>query len=177
MGLVRRTARLAALTGLAAWVLDRWLGDQARGAVAPPIRTSISVAAPIERVWAILADIERQPTWMHDLKEVAVLSPGPIGVGTRATGRVQVFGLGVEDPVEITAFEAPAHFAIRHDGLVRGSGDIRLAVNDNGSTLVTWDEWLVPPALPHLGGLLLAMVFRPVFQRDLERLAGLAVGL
>lgn len=177
MGLIRRTARLAALTGLAAWVLDRWLRDQALGVAPPPIRTSISVAAPIERVWAILADIEGQPAWMHDLKDVEVISAGPIGVGTRATGRVQVFGIGVEDPIEITAFEAPVHFAIRHDGLVKGTGDLRLAVEDDGSTLVTWDETLVPPALPYLGGLLIAMVFRPIFQRDLERLAGLAEGL
>ena len=36
---------------------------------------------------------------------------------------------------------------------------------------MTWEETLIPPALPHLGGLALAVVFEPIFQRDLERLA------
>ena len=30
----------------------------------------IVIDAPIERVWAELADIEGQPRWMHDMKSV-----------------------------------------------------------------------------------------------------------
>ena len=172
-----RVVRLAALTAAAAWVFDRWLRDQDTITVSAPIRTSVSVSAPIETVWAILADIERQPEWMHDLTSVRLLTPPPVGIGTRATGRVQALGIGVEDPVEITAFEAPTHFGIRHDGLFKGSGDIRLTSEPDGWTIVTWDEVLVPPVLPYLGRLVLAFVFRPIFQRDLERLAGLAEGL
>ena len=173
-GLPRRLIRLALLSGLGAWLIDRWLRDLAGGRRPDPIRTSIDIAAPIERVWGLLADIEGQPAWMHDLRDVRIETPGPVGVGTRATGRVRVFGIGVEDPVEVTAFDAPTHFAIRHAGLVGGSGDIRLEPGDDGATRVTWEETLVAPGLPHLGGLVLAIVFRPVFQRDLERLAGLA---
>ena len=172
-GLVRRVVRLAALTAIAALVLERWLRDQVAATTPAPIRTSVVIAAPIERVWQILADIERQPEWMHDLRNVRLTTPPPVGVGTQATGRVQVFGIAVEDPVEITAFDAPSHFAIRHGGTFTGSGDIRLAAEPDGSTTVAWDEVLVAPVLPHLGGLVLAMVFWPIFQRDLERLAAL----
>jgi uncharacterized membrane protein len=175
-GLFSRLARLALLTGLAAWIADRWLRDRSMDAAPIPIRTSVEIAAPIDRVWAILADIGRQPEWMHDLRSVRLTTPPPVGAGTRAVGRVQVFGLGVEDPVEITAFDAPHHFAIRHEGLFTGSGDIRLATEPDGMTSVTWDESLISPLLPHLGALLLALVFRPIFQKDLERLAGLAEG-
>jgi uncharacterized membrane protein len=166
--------RLGFLGALGAWVFDRWLDQQGTAAVTQPIRTQVTISAPIERVWAILADIERQPEWMHDLKTVRLLTPGPVGVGTRATGRVQAFGVAVEDPIEITAFDAPAHFALRHEGLFKGSGDIRLASEPDGWTTVTWEEVLVPPVLPHLGRALVGLVFRPIFQRDLERLAGLA---
>jgi hypothetical protein len=41
------------------------------------------------------------------------------------------------------------------------------------TTLLTWEETLVPRILPHLGSLVLAAIFRPIFERDLERLAGL----
>jgi carbon monoxide dehydrogenase subunit G len=166
--------RLAFLSALAAWVFDRWLRGQDTISVAAPIRTSISISAPIEKVWAILADIERQPEWMHDLKSVKLLTPLPVGIGTQATGRVQAFGIAVEDPVAITAFEAPTHFALRHEGVFKGSGDIRLTSEPDGWTVITWDEVLVPPVLPYLGRLVVGVVFRPIFQRDLERLAGLA---
>ncbi len=174
--LLRTLIRLAPLIVSGAWLAERRMRDRAGETPPPPIRTSIVIDAPIEHVWAVLADIERQPEWMHDLKSVRLTTPPPVGVGTRGVGRVQVFGIAVEDPVEVTAFEAPTHFAIRHEGLVTGSGDLRLAPGADGeaTTVVTWDETLVPPVLPHLGAAILAAVFRPIFQRDLERLAALA---
>lgn len=171
--LVRFVIRVALAAVAAGWLADRWLRDRG-GDPAAPIRTSVEVDAPIDRVWAILADIERQPEWMHDLKSVRITTPPPTGVGTRGIGRVQVFGIGVEDPVEVTAFEAPTHFAIRHEGLVTGGGDIRLTQRSEGRTLVTWDETLIAPLFPNLGGFVLAFVFRPIFQADLDRLAALA---
>ncbi len=178
--LVGFVLRLAAAAGVAGWLADRWLREQTAGAAPDPIRTTVAIHAPIERVWAVLADIERQPEWMHDLKSVRLTTPPPIGVGTRGIGRVEAFGIGVEDAVEVTAFDAPSHFAIRHDGLVKGAGDIRLLAGSGGmdgpagATVVTWDETLVAPVLPHLGALVLAFVFRPIFEADLERLARLA---
>jgi len=172
--LVRSIVRLTALASVAAWLADRWLRDRAAGAQSVPIRSSVVVDAPIERVWAVLADIERQPAWMNELTSVRLTTPPPVGVGTRAVGRVQAFGIALDDPIEIVAFEPPTRYAIRHDGLVTGGGEIRLAAGADGSTTeVTWEETLVAPVLPHLGSLILAAVFGPIFQRDLERLAAL----
>ncbi|HET9435357.1 MAG TPA: SRPBCC family protein [Candidatus Limnocylindrales bacterium] len=175
--LVRFLVRLAPFVVTAAWLAERRLRDAAAAEgrdAGRPITTSIAIEAPIERVWAVLADIERQPEWMHDLKSVELLTPLPVGVGTRARGRVQAFGVAVEDPIEITAFSPPSHFAIRHEGLVRGSGDIRLERGPHGSTTtVTWVEVLAPRVLPHLGAAAIALVFAPIFRRDLERLAAL----
>lgn len=176
-GVLGSIVRLAVLAGVGAWLIDRWLRDRAGGTEPAPIRTSIEIDSPIERVWAVLADVERQPEWMHDLREVRLLTPPPVGVGTRAVGRVQAFGIAVEDPIEVTVFEPPLRYAIRHEGIVRGSGDIRLVPDDGdgdgATTLLTWEEVLVPRLLPHLGGLVVALVFRPIFERDLERLAAL----
>ena len=172
--LLRFLVRLAATVGIAGWLIDRWLRDRGAGTAPEPISTRVEVRAPIERVWEILADIERQPEWMHDLRDVRLTTPPPIGVATRGIGRVQAMGIAVEDPVEVTAFDAPHHFAIRHDGLVSGGGDIRLEERADGTTVVTWDETLIAPVLPHLGALVIALVFRPIFRADLERLARLA---
>jgi uncharacterized protein YndB with AHSA1/START domain len=163
---------LASATGAVAWLLERRLRLRAGGAVPRPIRTVVAVGAPIERVWDRLADIERQPEWMHDLSSVVIRTPGPIGVGTRVDARVRALGIEIDDPIVVAAFEPPSHFAVTHVGLVTGTGDIRLGVSADGtSTTVTWNETLIAPVFPHLGARVLQVVFGPIFRRDLERLA------
>jgi len=171
---VLRLAGLAlAAVGLA-WAVDRWLGGRrqpADGQAAPdPIRSTIEIGVPIERVWIRLAELERQPEWMHDLKWVRLVTPGPIRVGTRAEGLVRILGIGVDDPIEVTEFLPPHDYAIRHDGPFRGSGVFRLEALDGGRTRVSWDETLIPPILPNLLGLIQAPLLGRIFQADLERL-------
>ena len=48
------------------WGIDRLLRTLAGGAPPPPIESLIVIEAPIERVWAVVADIEGQPRWMHE---------------------------------------------------------------------------------------------------------------
>jgi uncharacterized membrane protein len=172
-GILRVVALAAAGVGLA-WAVDRWLGGRRRAgdgdSVPDPIRSSIEIGAPIERVWIRLADVERQPEWMHDLKWVHLTTPGPVRVGTRAEALVRILGIGVEDPIEITEFLAPHDYAIRHDGYFRGTGVFRLEALDDDRTRVTWDETLIPPILPNLLGLIQAPLLGRVFQADLERL-------
>lgn len=170
--LVRLLGLAAAGLGLAVAV-DRWLGG--RRSVDPtagrdPVRSSIEIGAPIEQVWVRLADVERQPDWMVDLKWVRLETPGPIGLGSRAAGLVRILGIGVKDPVEVIEFRAPQRYAIRHEGAFEGTGVFDLEALDGGRTRLTWDETLVAPVLPNLVGLILAPILGRVFQADLERL-------
>lgn len=167
--MIRLILRLAALGGGLAWVIERILAS--RAAEPPePIRTMIVIDAPIERVWEVLTDIEGQPRWMDDLKSVRMLTPPPIGVGTRAEGDIRIFGIGVLDPITVTAFEPPRRFAIHHEGQFGGEGLVELEPGEGGATIARWVETIVPPVFPHLGGIVLSPILRWIFQRDLANL-------
>ncbi len=178
MAALRRLLRGAVLASpfavSAAWLADRFLASRADDGLPPAIRSLAVVDAPIERTWRALADIERQPEWMHELKRVRLETPPPVGVGTRGIGTVRILGISVEDPVEVTQFEPPRRFAIRHEGLFTGGGVITLESGADGTTtIVRWDERLVAPLLPHLAAALQRPVFRLIFQSDLDRFARL----
>jgi uncharacterized protein YndB with AHSA1/START domain len=155
--------------GLWEIVLDR-LARRGRG----PDRVmhmTVVVRAPIERVWAYIADIERQPEWMREMKDVRLVTPGPVGPGTRGEATVRIAGIAVTDPVTVDVFEPPRRFGIRHDGLFGGDGLIALVpVASGAETAVHWAEHLVPPVFPHLGAVLQRPVLSRIFQADLDRM-------
>ncbi|HEY3334558.1 MAG TPA: SRPBCC family protein [Candidatus Limnocylindrales bacterium] len=169
--MVRRLLALGLLAAPAAFALDRWLAAR-RGDRPPRAMDMLEVVdAPINETWAVISDIPRQPEWMREMKRVAITTPGPVGVGTRGEATVRILGIGVSDPVEITAFEQPRLFAIRHEGLFTGGGVITLEAGTDGTTtIVRWTETLVPPVLPELGALVQAPVLQAIFQDDLHRL-------
>lgn len=169
--LLRRLVVLAAVTGVGLWLLDRCLASRRGSRLPQALGMLVVVDAPREETWAVISDIALQPEWMNEMKEVRLTTPGPAHVGTRGEATVRIAGISVTDPVEVTGFEPPVRFAIRHEGLFTGGGLITLQAGAGGTTtIVRWEETLVPPLLPDLGALVLAPILRSVFQADLRRL-------
>jgi uncharacterized membrane protein len=168
--MIRGMVRLALVGAGIGYALDRVLADQAAGAEPDAIDSMIVVDAPIERVWAELADVEGQARWMQEMKAIRILTPGPVGVGMTCEADVRIFGITVTDPVTITEFEPPHRYAISHEGTFKGRGVITLESGVDGTTtIVHWEELLVPPVLPHLGALVMTPALGAIFQADLVR--------
>lgn len=168
--MIRGAIRLAIAGAGISYALDRILAEQSKGAEPEPISSLVVIDAPIERVWAAVADVEDQVTWMTEMKAIRMLDDGPVGVGTRCEADVRMFGITVTDPVTITEFDPPHRYAISHDGMFKGRGVITLEAGADGTTtIVRWDETLTPPVFAHLGALVMTPALAAVFQSDLAR--------
>jgi uncharacterized protein YndB with AHSA1/START domain len=168
--MIRGAVRLAIVGAGISYALDKILGDHAEGREPQPISSMIVIDAPIERVWAELADVAGQARWMREIKAIRV-PDGPVGVGMTCESDVRMFGITVTDPVTITEFEPPHRYAISHDGTFKGHGLITLESGADGTTtIVRWEELLIPPMLPHLGAVAMTPALSAIFQADLGRL-------
>ena len=168
-----RFARLAIVLLINAVALDRLLA-RVRRTPELPIWTRVEIHAPVERVWAVVSDIPRQPEWMREMKQVRIISPGRVRVGTEAEATVRIFGIAVNDPVVVSAWDPPRAFGVTHAGRFRGGGHLTLRPGSGGATtIVRWREILVPPVLPFVGSLVQWPILRWIFQDDLYRLRNL----
>lgn len=69
------------------------------------IEASVEINAPVERVFAFVSDVERQPEWIGAVSSVSDLSPGPLQVGSTFQLALDFMGRQAEARQEITRLE------------------------------------------------------------------------
>ncbi len=132
-------------------------------------RTTI-VASP-ERVWEVLSDWERQASWMPDVAWMRLLGPER-GLGAKLEVKTKVFGVPLAtDLVEVTEWEPPRRLAIRHVGVVVGTGEWRLEPAGGGTDFAWIEAFRMPP--PVLGDVALWLYSpwqRTILRRSIRNL-------
>jgi hypothetical protein len=128
--------------------------------------SSLIPATP-DLVWGLITDWERQGDWMLEARDFEVIGRRRTGVGVEARATVSIAGITTTDTVVVTAWEPEKRLALRHEGWVSGSGEMRLIPTGLSGTTLVWTEQLEPP----LGVLGAAGItaFKPIMQRVFDR--------
>lgn len=114
---------------------------------------TLEISAPVETVWAAIADWESQGKWMLQTK-VWVTSAQREGVGTSIsafTGPLHHFfprfkSLGLLDLMTVTTWEPPYRCDVEHVGkFLKGSGSFLLTRTASNKTRFDWSEIVIAP--------------------------------
>ena len=109
------------------------------------IERVIDIAAPPERVWAVMSDVERWPEWTRSVTRVERLDRGPLAVGSRARVRQPRFPAAVWT---VSALEPGRFFEWRSPapGLLSVGGHRVEAVGERASRVTLSLAWSGPLA-------------------------------
>jgi carbon monoxide dehydrogenase subunit G len=106
------------------------------------IEGEILIGRPAEEVFDFVADSRNEPSFNPAMTGVELLTPLPIGVGTRFGARMG--RAGTQMLVELTEFDRPHRLGSRTtSSMMQTSGALTFAAHGDG-TVMSWD-WQVRP--------------------------------
>lgn len=109
------------------------------------IAMSLVIDAPINKVWAALADWESQGEWMLQTT-VEVTSDIREGVGTSIAAFTGIGKLGIMDHMTVTSWNPPTVCDVVHTGaIIKGTGRFELTAISKNSTRFDWSEEILAP--------------------------------
>lgn len=137
------------------------------------IRTSVTIDAPPDVVWADVRDISSHVDWMADAESIRFTSDMKSGTGTTFDCETKIGPFRTTDRMEITEWVDQERMGVRHVGLITGTGAFTLEPHGASGTTFTWTEelrfpwWMGGPA----GATVSRPVMRWIWRRNLRRLA------
>jgi carbon monoxide dehydrogenase subunit G len=128
------------------------------------IEGAILIGRPVEEVFDFVADPRNEPSFNPAMTSIELLTPLPLGVGTRF--RARMGRAGTPMLVELTEFNRPHRLGSRTTSpMMHTSGALTFAA-DGGRTVMSWD-WQVRPK----GGMrMLGPLFGPLGSRMERRI-------
>jgi len=111
---------------------------------------TITIAAPLEQVWAIATDLEKYPEWTHDVKDVVISSRDDHGRPSQVEFRTSALGRSTHYTLSYDYAEAPNVLAwtmVKGDIQRSIDGAFKFQPTPEGDTHVQYDlaiELVVP---------------------------------
>jgi uncharacterized membrane protein len=142
-------------------------------------RSEQSIHASAHRVWDVLANVTQWPKWTPSVSRVELLTPGPLGIGSR----VKIYQPKLRPAVwSVTIWEPQHRFQWRSGGVgIRVSGDHHIESVGDGcvARLSVCFEGLASSLLARLYGRLTDEYIKleaTGLKREAEHCAGLHAG-
>lgn len=131
----------------------------------PRLVREVEVAAPPARVFAILTDFSRVAQVLPGIQESVVLTPGPVGVGSRIRERREVKGRVRESEFVVKAHEPARRFwmDVFSGGRKAGEGGFDLIPLGEGTRLRYTLDFTLPGLLK-----LMTPLAKPVVAKEME---------
>ena len=108
------------------------------------IEGEIVINRPLEDVFDFVADERNEPLYNPHMRRVKLISPGPIGLGTRFRVEMTRMGRATEMIIEFTAFERPRRLASStHSSTMEIEGSLSFDPVPEG-TRMGW-SWTLEP--------------------------------
>lgn len=103
---------------------------------------SIAIAAPVQRVWDVVLDIERYPEWVRDIKDVVVRARDDEQRPTEVEFRASALGRSTHYTLAYDYSAAPTSLSwtmVKGDIERTIDGAYTFTANDSGGTDVRYD--------------------------------------
>lgn len=138
------------------------------------VRLGVTIARPVEDVFAVLSDVENVPRRSRNTIEEKLLTPGPLGVGSRRRAVIKgVAGRPMVNEAEMVEFEPNRKMVVQ---LINAPFPARIVIDFlpmGQGTRLDWTAELTPSGLLRPLGPLMARFYAWAFQKDLDNLKDL----
>lgn len=124
------------------------------------VRGTLDIARPVEDVFDFVADQRNEPSYNPKMTASAMLTDGPIGVGTRFAATVLSRGKPLLVTIDVTGFDRPRRISSR--SVMPGAtveGHLKFEPMPGGTRL-SWDWKVTVDGLGRLAGPLIALIGR-----------------
>jgi len=136
---------------------------------------TVTIARPVEDVFAVLSDVENVPIWSSNTIEERLLTPGPLRKGSRRRAVIRGFaGRTMQNEAEMIEFEPNRRMVVKVlNAPVPARIVIEFTPTHDGGTRLEWTGIVSPRGLLAPTAFLIARLYRVAFEKDLRNLKAL----
>ncbi len=130
------------------------------------------ITTPLTRTaaFAVLSRFDRATEWDPGVAEGSMLTPEPVGLGSRFALQTRFLGRTLPLDYEVVDFEADTRIGLRAENAFVESNDTIIFESLGAGTEISYDARLRPKGLARLGAPLFALAFRRIGDRAAEGL-------
>lgn len=129
------------------------------------------IHAPVGKVFALAADIPNASKAIPAILKIEMLTPGPVGKGTKWRETRKMFGKEAVEVMEITDFQPGRSYSVGADSCgARYDSRLEFKADGNGTLVEMRMAYSAPGLFARIMGAMMKGVMRKALDGDLESL-------